>query len=295
MNTEAIKKLIQNLVVTAPENRLIDFRGTVIFDSPLIGIINGDDSIFEDFQEEVSLNHLLPRNILQRHSKKNLNHVSVISWALPFSQEIRNSNHVIKWPSSLYSLARNNGGALIYRMSQQLVEILRNKGISTVSPMLTEEYDAFRTPKHIFSSTWSERHVAYAAGLGHFGLNGSLITPRGSNVRFGSIVTNLRLDQEFKNRSSPFAPCLSSEGKECSLCLDRCPVGALSMKGMDKALCYQMRKAIRERSLKQYLQKFHMLTSPIVKSGERKWGYSLGCALCQCGVPCEGADPFLQG
>jgi hypothetical protein len=36
-----------------------------------------------------------------------------------------------------------------------------------------------------------------------------------------------------------------------------------------------------------------MFPSLIVKGGKREEGYSLGCALCQCDVPCEGADPYV--
>ena len=32
----------------------------------------------------------------------------------------------------------------------------------------------------------------------------------------------------------------------------------------------------------------------ITKSGKREYSYSLGCALCQCGVPCEGVDPYNE-
>jgi len=36
------------------------------------------------------------------------------------------------------------------------------------------------------ASSWSERHAAYAAGLGTFSLNDALITPKGIAHRLGS-------------------------------------------------------------------------------------------------------------
>lgn len=63
------------------------------------------------------------------------------------------------------------------------------------------EYDAFRSPEFTFSSSWSERHVAYAAGLGNFGLNGCLITSLGTSVRFASLVTSLPLEVTVEKRS----------------------------------------------------------------------------------------------
>ncbi|MFC2163818.1 hypothetical protein ACFLT2_02330 [Acidobacteriota bacterium] len=181
---------------------------------------------------------------------------------------------------------------MIYRINVRLTELCREKGIAAISPAVTEEYDAFRIPELKFSSTWSERHVAFAAGLGRFGLNASLITPLGTNVRFGSIITNLKLEPAVVNSQNYRAPCLDSEGRECAACVKRCPVGALTEKGLNKFKCNAMRKAVRRRHLSQYSQEMNMLSSPVVKNGTRKDGYSLGCALCQCGVPCEGSDPF---
>ena len=289
-----IEQTLKNLVSQAPENRLIDFDGVPIFDMPVIGVADGDHPLFRQFRGIVSPNHILPRDILGRHASEeaDLSTVSIISWALPFSEPIRGSQRDLSWPSRIYSLARNNGGALIFQLSLQLTELCREKGIAAVAPSVTEEYDAFRVPDLKFSSTWSERHVAFVAGLGRFGLNGSLITPLGSNVRFGSIITNLKLEPAVVDGRSYRALCFVSAGKDCAACVERCPVGALSGNGLNKFKCNTMRNAVRRRHLSQYVQEMNMIPSPVVKNGVKKDGYSLGCALCQCGVPCERSDPF---
>ena len=46
--------------------------------------------------------------------------------------------------------------------------------------------------------------------------------------------------------------------------------------------------------LEHYRQEFQMSPSPIPISGQRRNRYALGCALCQCGVPCESLDPFIS-
>jgi epoxyqueuosine reductase len=289
-----IEDTITQLVLDAPENRLIDFGGQPIFETPLVGAADGDDPLFEEFQKVVSPRHLQPREFLHRHSPRgtDLAHVSVIVWILPFTMEIRRSNRVKNMPSKLYSLARNNGGALIYNMSLRLSEEMFKRGIAAVSPILTTEYDTFRIPKFTFSSTWSERHVAFAAGLGYFGLNEALITPLGINVRIGSIITNMPLESLSRRNGNYRALCLQDGGDSCGLCLERCPVGAISKSGLDKSRCYTHRKAIRDEYLERYEQEHQLLLSPIPISGQRRNRYSLGCALCQCGVPCEGEDPF---
>jgi epoxyqueuosine reductase len=290
-----IKNTITRLVLDAPENRLIDFGGQPIFETPLIGAADGDDPLFKEFQKVISPRHLLPREFLYRISPRStdLTHVSVIVWVLPFAMEVRRSNRVQNMPSKLYSLARNNGGALIYNMSLRLSEQLHKRGILAASPILTNEYDTFRMPKFTFSSTWSERHVAYVAGLGHFGLNEALITPLGINVRIGSIITNMPLEFSFRKHEDYRALCLKDGGDSCGLCMKRCPVGAISKSGLDKSKCHTHRKAIRNEYLERYEQELQMLPSPIPISGQKRNRYSLGCALCQCGVPCEGVNPFL--
>ena len=290
---ECVRQLARDFIAESAENHLEDLGDIRIFDMPIISAVDGRDPIFQVLQEVVSAGHMLPPEILERHSPAgaDLSCVSVVSWALPFSPEVRRSNQGGEWPSQLYSVARNNGGAVIFKMSRRLTEKLRGSGLAAVSPVLTEGYDAFRSAEHGFSSTWSERHVAYAAGLGSFGLHGSLITPVGSYVRFGSIVVNLPPGPAASRTDDYRAPCLATGGDICGLCRERCPAGAISENGMDKEKCYMRRNEIRERHLFSYAGKYRMLPSPIVKGGTRKEGYSLGCALCLCGVPCEETDP----
>jgi len=292
---EWLEQIISRLVLENTLNRLKDFGGIPIFDKPIIGIADGDDPLFEEFLTVVSPRHLIPRNFLNKKfpGSTDLSHVSVVSWALPFTEEIRRSNLSGTWPSRLYSLARNNGGTLNYEVSHQLKEILQKHGKAGVSPVLTEEYDAFRSPEYTFASSWSERHVAYAAGLGHFGLNGCLITPIGVNVRFGSIITNLPLEPTPREKGSYKAACLEYGGKNCNQCIKRCPVNAISKNSLDKEKCYARKKSIEERFMEEYKNTMKLFPHPIVKNGRRTTGYSLGCALCQTGVPCEREYPEL--
>lgn len=66
----------------------------------------------------------------------------------------------------------------------------------------------------------SHKHVAYTAGLGQFGLNNLLLTPKyGPRVRFASVLTNAPL-----NPDSLFEGSLCDERGEC---VKICPCGAL--------------------------------------------------------------------
>ena len=265
-----VRQAVFRAALEAPENCLSDYDGQAIYDAPVVGVADGDDPLFERFRQVVS----------ERH-------------ALPFAQEVRRSNRGLQWPSRLYSLARNNGGALNFQLRRSLAEALRRRGWLAVAPLLTDGYDAFRSAEHTFSSSWSERHAAHAAGLGQFGLSGALITPVGANVRLGSVVTNMPLEPTPRPYGDHRAPCLASGGEGCGACIERCPVGAISGNGLDKAKCYRMRQTVRRECMDAYTGALHMLTAPIARSGGKSEGYSLGCALCQCGVPCEGRIPSI--
>ena len=289
--TEALSRLVAD----APENRLGDFAGQPIFDAPLVGVADGDDPLFERFRQVVSPAHILPRALLEQVSGLPAPRVRAVAWALPFAEGVRASNRDGLWPSRLYSLARNNGGALNHMLRQRLVDLLHREGWAAVAPSMTDDYNAFRSTEHVFSSTWSERHVAFAAGLGQFGLNRALITERGSCVRIGSVVTDLDVAPTPRPCEDYRAPCLASGGRECGRCMARCPVKAVTASGMDKTLCNQMRMAVRAKFRDAYAAEMHMLRAPVVKSGKRDPDYSLGCALCMCGVPCEDRNPFDAG
>jgi epoxyqueuosine reductase len=294
-NNDWLGRTFSALLSEGQGNILEDFPPAAVFGRPIMGVAEGTDDIFEAFRSVVDPRHIRPADFLRRRSPalKVGEPIKVVSWALPFNRKILISNRGREWPSELYSVARNNGAALICDTLDKIVRILQSHGFAAAAPAQTDEYDAFRSPRFVFSSTWSERHVAYAAGLGRFGLNGCLITPLGTNVRFASIVTSLPLEVSLEERADYRSSCLADGGKTCGLCLDRCPVQAISGNGLDKSKCYGRRQTIRRKFLEDYSQKFGLRPSPIVKNGRREPGFSLGCALCMSAVPCE-SRPFPE-
>ncbi len=287
-----IETFIRDLIHGAPENILRDRGGLAIFGPPLVGVADGEDPLFSRFRAVVGPRHLMPRELLRSHAPgAAAAPARVIVWVLPYTAAIRESNRSGEWPSSLYSQARNNAAALNERISSALTVFLQERGHAAVAPIMTTAYDAFRDEGHVFSSTWSERHVAHAAGLGRFGLNGGLITPAGMAVRIGSVVTDLDIDPSPRTAGGHLHPCLGEDGSGCGRCIPRCPAGAISSAGLDKEKCYVRRNVVRERFLPVYKETLELLAAAVVKGGKRRQGHSLGCALCQCGVPCEAGIP----
>jgi len=70
----------------------------------------------------------------------------------------------------------------------------------------------------------SHRHIAYEAGLGTIGKSRLLLTERfGPRIRLLSIVTNAPL--------KPGKPLKKDFCKNCALCMNACPVGAIDQDG----------------------------------------------------------------
>jgi epoxyqueuosine reductase len=71
---------------------------------------------------------------------------------------------------------------------------------------------------------FSQRHAAVRAGLGEFGLNNVVVTPKyGPRIRFNSVITAAAL---------PATPLLTEplcRGEECGICVEACPGKALAV------------------------------------------------------------------
>ena len=119
---------------------------------------------------------------------------------------------------------------MFVELNQSLEELFASWGYRAVSPdpvgMIDEE--------HIYSN-WSQRHIAYAAGLGTFGMNNMLITEAGTCGRFYSLITDYPADTDGPVRKER---CLYKRNGSCGLCVRRCPIHALTLKsGFDRVAC----------------------------------------------------------
>ena len=63
-------------------------------------------------------------------------------------------------------------------------------GYEVMAPVLHPEWTRLENEVQTFTSKWSERHIAHAAGLGTFSFSDALITRRGIAHRLGSIIIN---------------------------------------------------------------------------------------------------------
>jgi epoxyqueuosine reductase len=273
-----IARAIADFVKKSPGNRRrIDKKR--YWDSPLVGFASGKDPIFKEYKKIIGKFHFTPPEIfaLTFGQRKKLPELSVISWILPAAEDIRRSNRrETKYPSRLWAHARNFGEEFNVRLRNHIVALLQKKGFKAVAPMNSPHFRRVLSPRVGAASTWSERHTAYACGLGTFSLSDGLITPKGIAMRVGSVVTDLPLKSSPKEYPHRRANCLFFFNKTCKVCATRCPAGAITGKGHDKVKC----------------EAYVYGTVNRLKKAE--YGVEVsGCGLCQTKVPCEFEIPKL--
>lgn len=195
---------------------------------PLIGFASAADPRFRQLQQLAEATHLLPTDLLPTAH-------SVLAFFVPFAPDVVNANRA--HPRNVareWALAYVETNALINRISQELIAALAELEIASATEPATHNFD----PKTLVSR-WSHKSVAAIAGLGSFGLHQMLITEAGCAGRFGSLVVDLDL----KPSSPPPGPlpvrCAYFAGGTCTVCVERCPTGALTVDGLDKTLCYR--------------------------------------------------------
>jgi len=274
-----IKEELKALAHTSPLNRLPNLDNHVIFDEPLVQFADGDDSIFAEYKTIIDPTHLTPREALAKDCNKSPEDMpaclSVISWVLPISSKIRESNRRRRLtPSRFWAYARWYGEKFNDAMRGHVVKLLTEMGYLAVAPVLQPYFKKWEyTKEKGYYSNWSERHIAYVAGLGTFSLSDGFITERGIAHRCGSVVTNLVLPASPRTAQSPYSNCLFYVNGKCQSCIVRCPARAITENGHDKIKC------------DDYIHsKLHHLFE------EYSVGMA-GCGLCQTKVPCEFRNP----
>lgn len=246
---------------------------------PLIGYSNGADPLYDFYKHDIGDFYVKPIDFM-KHAYLNLDlkpeRLTAISWILPQTEVTkRDHRRETSWPSERWARSRIFGEEVNDQLRRHLVKALISVGVEAVAPILSPLWRRTTSEKYGFASTWSERHTAYTAGLGTFGLSDGLITQKGKAHRAGSVVANVKIPPSTRPYSNHHAYCLFYVRGSCGTCIKRCPAEAISEKGHDKKKC----------SL--YVNRTHAYV-------ETRYGFKgYGCGLCQVGVPCESSIPEL--
>jgi len=277
MNKQDIIKIASDFVENSEYNYISNeiaisknVVGMKIFETPIFGFAASDDEHFTLFKDPTIIGeHFMLPNVWLPQSK------SVISFFLPFSNVVKKGNARGKlWPSEEWLHGRIEGQVFINKLCINLRSELINAGFNSLVPALDERFwaqtELNEDSEHSevsFTSTWSERHVAFVCGLGTFGLSKGLITSKGVAGRFGSIITELYLSPDTREYENIYEYC-----SMCGACVKKCPVNAISIaKGKNHKICSKFLNETSEKYKPRY-----------------------GCGKCQIGVPCENRIPIKE-
>ncbi|MBR6735451.1 MAG: epoxyqueuosine reductase [Oscillospiraceae bacterium] len=241
-----------------------DLAGMRMFDDPIFAIGDANDPLFKELKSPgvVSEELILPGEWLPVAK-------SVISFFLPFTDEVKRSNcDMSSSASDEWLHARIEGQMILDIFADYIKSELEKAGFEAIVPALDPRFKTIEP----FTSNWSERHAAYICGLGTFGLSKGLITKKGMTGRFGSVITNAELPVTEREYSSPFEYC-----NMCGKCAKNCPVGAIDpSKGVACGKSHEICATIVRQKL-----------PPHGKNQRIRYG----CGKCQVAVPCESCIP----
>jgi len=238
------------------------YVGIKIFDSPIFAFGCVDDELYIKYKSpDIIGNHFLTPSEWLPTAK------TVISFFLPYTETIRLANaRDYHWPADEWLHGRYEGQLFLKNFSAYIKQLLQEVGFESLIPVDDPRFsvgDANTNSK--FTSNWSERHIAYACGLGTFGLSKGIITEKGMCGRFGSILTELDLPKDIRPYKEIYEYCTM-----CGVCIYHCPAQAISLaEGKNSLLCSAFLDKVREQNSPRY-----------------------GCGKCQVNVPCETGRPI---
>jgi epoxyqueuosine reductase len=272
---EWIEKEIKGFIA-GPENSMEKWDNEPAWAEPLVGFSNGADPLYTFYKQDIGDFYILPHEFMKHKYNKDYDpaKLTVVSWILPQTKATKKDHRKeTHFPSERWARSRIMGENVNVKLRKHMEEALEAQGYEAVSPMISPTWKGAMSEKYGFASTWSERHAAYAAGLGTFGLSDGLITPKGMAMRSGSVIVNEYIQPSARPYENHNEYCLFLIDGACGECIERCPIGAITEKGHNKIVC----------------QKYVNMTNEYIL---RHFGFDgYGCGLCQTGVPCESRIP----
>lgn len=273
-----LKDLIKDFTKISPTNSLRNETNERAWDEPLVGFSDGDDPLYLEYKRHISDLYLTPLDLFTEAFPKEKisgSDLTVISWILPHTAVIKADNQQeTALPSERWARARFYGEEFNVALRRHVIAVLHEAGYQALAPSFSPLSKGITSERYGRASTWSERHVAYASGLGTFGLCDGLITAAGKAVRCGSVIARIEIPATTRPYRDHHAYCLFFSEGTCGACIDRCPVGAISKTGHDKGKCSKYTRSVTADYMKSLLGVD-----------------SYACGLCQTGVPCESQIP----
>lgn len=193
-----------------------------IWREPIVGFADANSNYIKNLPNIILTSHRLPSDYLEDAK-------IIVSYFLPFKKDIGQSNKEDGIPSVLWGEAYIVTNEMATKINEHLINVLEKMGYKAADPGKAAEYNPI-----VLKSEWSQRHIAYQAGIGTFGINNMLISDKGSCGRYFSIITNLDIkpDEPLKEEK-----CKYKIDKSCGVCIQKCKIGALTYNSFDRVKC----------------------------------------------------------
>lgn len=248
-----IKERIRQLVCTFVESYAREHGCQKIWREPIVGFADANCAYIKNIEKAVGTEHKQPSDFLKDAS-------IVISCFVPFTKEVSATNTANKesCTSKEWSDAYEVTNDMLGELAAFIVDELRNLGYEATVPV------GIGMKEEELKSSWSHRHIAYAAGMGTFGINNMLITEKGCCGRYCSIITKLPVEAD---RSLESENCLYKKNGSCAKCVEHCVQGALTAEGFDRFKCFE-----------------------VCLRNEKLYGHEV-CGKCTTEIPCAFTVP----
>jgi ferredoxin len=245
---------------------------------PIIAYSNGADPLFASYKTLIGGFYWTPAEAMKLEypnddfDGKNL---TVISWLLPQTgNTIADQKLEKELPADRWILSRHYGEIFNEKLRAGVRDIFKSKGVKACAPAILKEFAYQHSDTAGICSNWSERHTAYAAGLGTFGLSDGFITEKGKAIRIGSVIVDAYTPPDARKYSNHLENCLYHSSGKCGACIRRCPADAISKAGHDKQKCFDYIRGV------------------IMPHASKLVGTAVTpCGLCQGKVPCQSGNP----
>lgn len=189
---------------------------------PIVRFADAGHPAFAELKKVAFAEHAMPGDFLDRPR-------TVVSYFLPFVKEVADSNLQGEPTSAVWANTYLVTNRMAMDCNLHIAGVVRERGYRAAPP------ENIGFDPVILKSRWSQRHVAWIAGHGSFGINNMLIGEQGCCGRYFSVVTDLSdaADQPVTDEY-----CLYKKKGVCKVCVKRCFSGALTENGFDRTQCY---------------------------------------------------------
>ncbi len=246
-----------------------------IWQEPIVGFADAGSEYICDLKTIVHPEHQMPEEVMADAK-------TIICYFVPFEKWMAESNSREAMASPQWAESYELTNAMMASLNEHLIETIHKLGYEA---KIAPEAAVFYRDEVI--SHWSFRHMAYAAGLGTFGLNNMLITDKGCSGRYNCLVTNLELEVNSPKKEEA---CLYIKNGTCGACMVKCPAGAISSDGFDRHKCYEQclkNAAVYTEFGSSYAGSYE---DGVQQDETDNYGSEV-CGKCIAGMPCAHRIP----